>query len=71
MGSRKERLESHVSESEFEPLDEFFVYLDSVPDSVFEGHDVPEKEPDDGKQGKKKLEDEKDWKTIYTRSSQR
>ena len=53
MGTRKERLESHVSESEFEPLDEFFVYLDSVPDSVLEGQDVPEKEPDDGKQGKK------------------
>ena len=53
MSNRKKGIESHVSESEFEPLDEFFVYLDSVPDSVLEGQDVPEKEPDDRKQGKK------------------
>ena len=54
MSTRKERIESHVSESEFELLGEFFEYLDDrVPDSVLEGQDVPEKEPDDGKQDKK------------------
>ena len=54
MGTRKDRLESHVSESDFEPLGEVLVNLDdSVPDSVLEGQEVPEKEPDDGKQDKK------------------
>ena len=63
MGPRKERIESHVSESEFEPLDEFLVYLDnSVPDSMLEGQDVPEKEPDDGKQGEENKKTKKNDK---------
>ena len=50
MCHRKQRLESHTSESE----SEFLEYLDDrVPDSVLEGQDVPEKEPDDRKQDKK------------------
>ena len=54
MGARKDRLESHVSESDFEPLGEVLVNLDvSMPDIVLEGQEVPEKEPDDGKQDKK------------------
>ena len=50
MCHRKQRLESHTSESE----SEFLEYLDNrVPDSVLEGRDAPEEEPDDEKQNKK------------------
>ena len=61
---RKVRLESHVSESDFEPLGDVLVNLDgSVPDNVLEGQEVPEKEPDDGKQDKKNEKTKKAKKT--------
>ena len=50
MGHRKQRIESHSNDSESEFLD----YLDNeVPDSVPEGREVPEEEPDYEKQNKK------------------